>query len=106
MFKIKTFQPKITLLACVSESFIFIMAAAMEFSEIKSYCKQYKEKFGFNFFSIFATINGYHHYKVRPLIGFEMILQCIREPENRHDNNRIMQSRLGSLYYVNCKCVL
>ena len=81
------------------------MAAAMEFSEIKSYCEQYKEKFGFDFFSICATINGYHHYKVRPLIGFEMILQCIREPENRHNNNRIMQSRLGSLYYVNCKSV-
>ena len=87
-------------------SFIFIMAAAMEFSEIKSYCEQYKEKFGFNFFSICAIYhNGYHHYKVRPLIiGFEMILQCIREPENRHDNNRIMQSRLGSL--VNCKRIL
>ena len=65
------------------------MAAAMEFSEIKSYCEQYKEKFGSDFFSICATINGYHHYKVRPLIGFEMILQCIREPENRYDGNAI-----------------
>ena len=35
-----------------------------------------------------------------------MILQCIQEPKNRHDNNRIMQSRLGSLYYMNCKHII
>ena len=38
---------------------------------------------------ILATINGYHHFQTRPLMGVEFQLKCIREPENVYDNNAI-----------------
>ena len=34
-----------------------------------------------------GTINGYHYFQIRPLMGIEFPLTCVREPENSFDNN-------------------
>ena len=39
--------------------------------------------------TISATMNGYHHLRTRPLMGFDMILECHREPENYFDINAL-----------------
>ena len=65
------------------------MSAAVTFQEIESYCEEYQIRYGSIFLAIWATVNGYHHFQIRPLIGFEMILTCSREPLNIHDSNAI-----------------
>ena len=57
--------------------------------EIETYCSQYQQENGSNFLAISATINGYHNYRIRPLVGFQIILNCIREPNNPHDTNAV-----------------
>lgn len=39
--------------------------------------------------AISATMNGYHHSRTQPLMGFDMILECHREPENYFDINAL-----------------
>ena len=65
------------------------MAAAITFDEIENYCNEYKKRNGSNFLVLCATINEYHHFCVHPLMGFEMLMNCVREPDNSHDNNAI-----------------
>eukprot|EP00111_Clytia_hemisphaerica_P012562 TCONS_00036925-protein len=40
-----------------------------------------------HYFGFYATANGYHALKNKPLEGIPV--RCVREPHNRHDNNAI-----------------
>ena len=42
-----------------------------------------------DFLAISATINGYHHFRTRSLMGFDMILECHCEPENYFVRNAL-----------------
>ena len=39
------------------------------------------------YLAVYSTINGYHHFKIKPTLGISMT--CEREPENPHDNKAI-----------------
>jgi len=47
------------------------------------------ENKGAGFLGIVATINGYHHFRVKPYIGIDLLLTAQREPLNSFDNNAI-----------------
>ena len=63
----------------------------IQFEEIVGYCEEYRKRNpGENFLVITATGNGYHNLRVRPLVGFDMMLECEREPDNHYDENAIL----------------
>jgi len=67
------------------------MSFILPLEEIEEYCKEYvkRRKDNSRFFMVNATINGYHHFQIRPLIGFDMLMRCVLEPQNRYDENSI-----------------
>ena len=38
---------------------------------------------------LFDHVSGYHHFHNRPLVGAEMLLSLIREPNNRYDRHAV-----------------
>ena len=59
------------------------------FEEVEHIVEDYKVRNGLDFLAISATINGYHHFRTRSLMGFDMILECHREPENYFVRNAL-----------------
>jgi len=67
------------------------MSMPISYEEMEGYCNEYKnrESESGNIVSVCATINGYHNFRTRPLVGLDMVLKCVREPENAFDYHAI-----------------
>lgn len=71
---------------------IMSLLKLVELDSVHSHVQNYKARRAEqgvknHFLGILATINGYHHHRVKPLMGEEMPLLCQREPSNPYDRN-------------------
>ena len=64
--------------------------------DVQSISNSFIDKDQRKYLIILGTINGYHYFQIRPLMGIEFPLTCVREPENSFDNNafKVMAPRV------------